>query len=366
MLFRRNKFVFNLHLLLSFLATLPLLIITLSAVFVQYQNEIIGVVNSSNLKVEPLDEKRLKPSEILENIIKKYEKIGFASMQISSLKDDALIARIQTTNSLQTLFINPYTGDIKEDKTRQVAQFMLMLHRNLALSFMQNDTARIAGKHIVAISTVSLVLLILSGIWLYMPLLRRGIKNAMSISFKSRGYAFLYKIHGVLGVWCALFLLIMALTGLYWSYGFIKNGVNKAFGLQTASMSHKHHKRAFNPLDSEKFKYIDEIYDDSNLRDTTLVVQGGIYSVRHDKGDERFFKVAKNGKLMEFSSEIKVEPNKNDSKFKTPRDVSRFVLSIHQGDVFGEVGRAIFSLVCILFCILTISGFMLTFKRINR
>ena len=50
MLFKRNKIIFNIHLIIGLLATIPLLIMTLAAPFASYREEIKSSKKNIDLK----------------------------------------------------------------------------------------------------------------------------------------------------------------------------------------------------------------------------------------------------------------------------------------------------------------------------
>jgi sulfite reductase (NADPH) flavoprotein alpha-component len=54
-------------------------------------------------------------------------------------------------------------------------------------------------------------------------MLKRNFIKSIKIDFKAKGYKFLYQFHTVFGVFTLLFVLIICLTGLYWSYGWCKS-----------------------------------------------------------------------------------------------------------------------------------------------
>lgn len=74
------------------------------------------------------------------------------------------------------------------------------------------------GKQIVAISTVSLIILVISGIVIYWGRIKRAFFKSFTFSFKHKGRAFLSTMHSAVGMWVIPFYLLVALTGLMWSY----------------------------------------------------------------------------------------------------------------------------------------------------
>ena len=74
------------------------------------------------------------------------------------------------------------------------------------------------GKTVVGITTVVMIVILISGIVIWVPRNNRTLKNRLQISCTGCGRRFWYDSHVALGFYSTLFLLIMALTGLTWSF----------------------------------------------------------------------------------------------------------------------------------------------------
>ena len=75
-----------------------------------------------------------------------------------------------------------------------------------------------AGKTVVGITTVAMTVILISGVIIWFPRNLRTLKNRLQISCTKGWRRFWYDSHVALGFYCTLFLLIMALTGLTWSF----------------------------------------------------------------------------------------------------------------------------------------------------
>lgn len=91
------------------------------------------------------------------------------------------------------------------------------------------------GKMIVAISTIAMVLILLTGIVMWCYRLKGGFLRALKISF-SKGFGrFCSTLHTAGGTYVVLFLLLMALTGLTWSFGWYRSWFYDLFGIMKGS-----------------------------------------------------------------------------------------------------------------------------------
>ena len=113
------------------------------------------------------------------------------------------------------LFLNPYTGEYlnKTIFKNDFFRFILNGHRNLWLPYA-------IGHQIVGWAVVIFVFLIVTGIILSIPkhFSRKTLKAIFTIKRGANSQRRNYDLHRVLGVYAAIFSLIIALTGLTWSF----------------------------------------------------------------------------------------------------------------------------------------------------
>ena len=93
------------------------------------------------------------------------------------------------------------------------------------------------GKLIVGVSTLLFVVILVSGIVVWWPRNRKALVNRLKISGKKGAQRFWYDLHTAGGMYALLFLLVMALTGLTWSFSWYRNGVYALFGVTSTQNS---------------------------------------------------------------------------------------------------------------------------------
>ena len=94
---------------------------------------------------------------------------------------------------------------------------MFALHRWL----LAGDT----GKLIVGVSTLLFLVILISGVWVWWPKSRRQLKARTRITQRLGWKRFNFDLHVSLGIYAAVFLFIMAFTGLAWSFEWFHNGI---------------------------------------------------------------------------------------------------------------------------------------------
>ncbi|SMP28742.1 PepSY-associated TM helix domain-containing protein [Flavobacterium hercynium] len=125
-----------------------------------------------------------------------------------------------------SVYMNPYTGEVLHVKSvsrtdsPDFFRFILNGHRALWLPY---DI----GRPIVGVAVLIFVFLLLSGLVLWWP--TKWIKSIRDKSFKIKWSATFkrvnYDMHNVLGFYSMIFLLIISLTGLVWSFGWFSKSL---------------------------------------------------------------------------------------------------------------------------------------------
>ena len=125
---------------------------------------------------------------------------------------------------------NPYTGEIIGKYERlPFFQTMFRLHRWL-LGSRPADGGIYWGKLLVGISTLLFVFVLLSGVVIWWPRTKKGLRNSLKIVTRRGWPRFWYGLHVAGGMYALLLLLLMALTGLSWSFGWYREWVYGLLG----------------------------------------------------------------------------------------------------------------------------------------
>jgi sulfite reductase (NADPH) flavoprotein alpha-component len=108
------------------------------------------------------------------------------------------------------------------------------LHRWLMLGDLGD---RDVGRQIVGACTMLLLFMALTGLYLRWPRgpAARRWKTWLLPDFRLHGRAFLWNLHSVLGTWVLPVYLVIALTGLQWSYEWYRDGLYSIAGVERPS-----------------------------------------------------------------------------------------------------------------------------------
>lgn len=217
-----KKVLFQLHWFFGISAGLMLALMGATGALYAFEGEIMTALNPEVLRVEVRESGILAPAELVSKIE------AAAGQTVSGLWVDTQAdsaARVFFTPKPgerrgPMRFFDPYSGELlAEPSGKAFFDLMLQLHRFLAMG----ET----GKQITAASTLALVFFCLSGLYLRWPRQALNWRAWLSLDWAKKGRAFNWDLHAVAGTWCLAFYLCASLTGLYWSYGWYRDGMTQ-------------------------------------------------------------------------------------------------------------------------------------------
>ena len=137
-----------------------------------------------------------------------------------------------------SIYVNPYTGEVLGSPQR--APFfatMFKLHRWLLGPDRNADGGIGWGKLLVGTSTLLFLLILITGLILWWPKSTRALRASMKIPVRRGLRPFLHGLHLSGGAFTFALLLLMAATGLTWSFKWYKDGFFALFGAAPATAS---------------------------------------------------------------------------------------------------------------------------------
>jgi uncharacterized iron-regulated membrane protein len=131
------------------------------------------------------------------------------------------------------LFVDQYNGNITGTYERGAFfKNMFFLHRWLLDGGNPKEGGVFHGKLIVGISTLVFVIVLITGILIWLYRARKAFKRSLKISVRNGWTIFWKNLHVAGGMYIVIFLLAMALTGLTWSFDWYRTGFYKVFGVE--------------------------------------------------------------------------------------------------------------------------------------
>ena len=222
-----RKLIFQTHWLLGITAGLVLGLVGVTGAVLSYEQPLLRALNPGVMTVAAEGRQPLAPGVLLARV--QAQRAG--SPQALTLSSDptraARVSFAPTPGAAaapggrargESRYVDPYTGALLP-KPRGEAFFRttMQLHRWLA--------AGEVGKQIVGASTLALVFFCVSGIYLRWPRRWTSPRAWLHLDGALTGRRFLWHLHSVVATWLLLPYLVMALSGLYWSYGWYREGL---------------------------------------------------------------------------------------------------------------------------------------------
>lgn len=215
--------LFQLHWFIGITAGVVLAVVGVTGGLLSFEDDILRALNPGILTVTPQQTPLLAPDALLMRIRAAQPDKTIASLTVSA--DPERPARVMFAPPPgaqgprgEMRYVNPYDGALLGTPAGQeTLRFIMFVHRWLA--------AGEVGKQIVGASTVLLIFLSLSGLYLRWPRKMLEWRRWFAIDLSRRGRSLLWELHSIIGTWVLPFYLLAALTGLTWSYDWYRGAL---------------------------------------------------------------------------------------------------------------------------------------------
>lgn len=384
---------FKIHWFLGITAGIILLVVGITGAIMSFEKEILKAINSESYVVNvPQNQEKLNVKELLEKFQSQMPEAKINSISFSNNPEESTTLNIASKESRKGInyYVNPYTAEILPDIVgKDFFGFILRLHRWLALP----DDAREVGKQTVAISTVSLIILIISAIVIYWGRIKHSFLKSFTFKFKHKGRAFLSTMHSAIGMWVIPFYLLASLTGLFWSYEWYNNALYKIAGVEKPQRNQQPQgqnpqqqqmvegqkqdekpqgQREGKPQDKNNSVKLDDLQKAVNMFDifiqrdyskVTLRIpqKGTIYSFNYLDVNPDHYR-ATNTLELDINSWQLLKHDIYNEKPLNER-LMKSILPLHTGEYFGIIGQTGMFIASSLMSLFTITGFMLFIQR---
>jgi len=216
-----KNILFQLHWFFGITAGLVLSIMGITGALYAFEGEIMRAINPETLQVEVREAGMLRPSEMVARIeAATGQSVAGLRVDVSSNHAGSVTFAPPPGERRGTRRnFDPYTGKLLGEPVGDAFfNLVFRLHRWLAMD-------QKVGRHITGASTIALIFFCLSGLYLRWPRQPLNWRKWLTFEWAKKGRAFNWDLHAVAGTWALVFYLCMGLTGLWWSYGWYRQGV---------------------------------------------------------------------------------------------------------------------------------------------
>lgn len=308
----------------------------------------------------------LLPSEVLSIANKEASDTMPSAITYGRPFDAVFVDYYNFEKGITTVYLNQYTGQViktivKPKDDFDFFRFVLDGHRRLWLP-------REIGKPIVGISVLIFAIVLITGLVIWWP--KRWNKKAVKHYFTLKRKNLIWGLHSVLGSYSFIILLLLALTGLIWSFDWFSKSVYKLSGGDelkpyTLPLSDTTQIKENNVLDKLYVQLLKETpnaadyyfalpsANDGVIRVSIAYIKGAYYKTDNLFFDQYTLKPLQGtgpyaGKYADASSADKLR---------------RMNYDIHSGRIWGIWGKIIMFIASIIGASLPVTGYIVWYRR---
>ncbi|WP_119788957.1 PepSY-associated TM helix domain-containing protein [Flavobacterium anhuiense] len=316
--------------------------------------------------VEPQNKPFVPPSQLQEKA-KEVVPNNKATMIAYYGKNRSAIVYTYSDRGNLYLYFNPYNGKYLKSENPETDFFIIVEYIHLYLLLPDY-----IGKHIIGGATIIFILLLISGITQWWPKRKSDIKRSFTIKWSAKWRRVNYDWHNTTGFYISIIALILAITGLTFTYEWVGDGIYKSFnfggdkGVETKTpiidtTSFKANSvtaidKAF--VQTQKLQPKAEMFFIMIPQKKGDIVNTGAYphTLRYDQQSNYYFHPS-SGKLIQSQT--------FDEK-SLGLQVVEMNYGIHTGQVLDLPGKIIAFTVSLIAAALPVSGFIIWFGRSRK
>jgi sulfite reductase (NADPH) flavoprotein alpha-component len=359
-----RKVLFQLHWIFGITVGIVLAIVGATGALLSFEQQIVASLARDSRQVEANGRTPLAPAELLTRVAANEPDKRIAGLNIA--REPGATVRV-TFAPREQRYVDPYTGSLLPAASGGAETFfrnVRQLHRWLMLGELGD---RDIGRQIVGASTLLLIFMALTGLYLRWPRGRaaRRLRTWFVPDFRLKGRAFLWNLHSVIGTWVLPVYLVIALTGLQWSYEWYRDGLYSIAGVERPAGGEGGPREARGKADIPSFTRAWETFSREVPGFTAVNVN---LAAAPDRPLEFRYLDAKPSHERAFNT-LAIDKEGQVSKSERYQDkklAARLVSSIfplHSGSYFGVVGVIVFLIASLMMPLFTVTGWLMYLRR---
>lgn len=362
-----KKTIRSIHKWLGLTSGLIVFIVSITGCIFCFYDEIKDVTRSEYRFVEQENKPYIAPSVLKE---KAAQKIKGATPVLVYYVAKNRSAAVYTTGDAGHfwLFYNPYNGKYLATEDMSTDFFIIVEYIHLYLLLPDY-----IGKHVVAGATIIFIILLITGIIQWWPKKKKDLKRSFNVKWSAKWRRVNYDWHNVSGMYLSLVALIVAITGLYFAYDWVRDGMYYAANL---GQGDREAEIKVPEIDSTAYKALniaavdkalfqtmqlqpkDEMYYVHYPLHKAEVIETGAYphALRFD-GQSNYYFHPESGKLLEST------PYESKS---AGLKLNEMDYGIHTGQILGLPGKIMAFIASLMAAALPVTGFVIWYGRRNK
>lgn len=347
-------------------------LIALTGVIMSFEDEIVDHLNASIMQVVPRTTPALLPDELVARLKAVPDAGKIAAITLSSDPSAAVhvrFARDEQGARPSSLYLDPYDGHVLgvprgEDFFATVRR----LHRWLLIP----GDAKGWGRQITGVAALSLIVMLISGLVLRWPRRASSVKMWLRPNLGLSGRGLHRSLHAVIGTWVLPIYLVMALTGLWYSFDWYKDGVVRLLSRPHVAAAKMQPKQSRPPVHPEPAQPVgfDRAWsalqheESSGFARAQLTLPAGpgtVMRIRSWPKDSTLESMRDEFRIDAVTGQV-VSAERYADKTLGEKTIAS-VLDIHSGAVLGWPGKLAFMIAAALMPLFAITGVLLYLSR---
>ncbi|GGH59037.1 hypothetical protein GCM10011379_05380 [Filimonas zeae] len=201
------------HVYLGIIAGFIIAVVGVTGSILVFRDEIDQALNPSLFKVMA-EQRRMPIEEVMPLVKKQYPAYDFNYVTMPG-KSPAEPYIFYNFKKEEQFFMNPYTGKVTGKRLYESSFIHVVtdIHTSLLVP--------VAGRYIVGISALILLILTITGLRLWIPKKWKQLKQVLTVNFKASFKRQNYDWHNVLGFYSAPVVTLIALTGFCMTFSIV-------------------------------------------------------------------------------------------------------------------------------------------------
>lgn len=265
-------------------------------------------------------------------------------------------------------FLNPYSGKLlgtSEGPATVFFMFLFKMHRWLLMD-------QYGGKIIVGVCTIIFVVLILSGLVLWVPKKIKNWRQGLKIKWSANWKRVNHDLHNTLGFYSSILLLIMALTGLCWSFEWYKDGAGKVLGAEIFKGRGEKPLSVAPSISGRTLPYeyllkkVDALLPYIGDKGISFPANSSTAMVVWKHKEHSFFNLAAADKvqLNPYTGEV-LELSVFSEK-PLNEQVAGLIRPIHTGEIFGLSSKIVYFICCLIATSFPVTGTLIWINKLKK
>jgi uncharacterized iron-regulated membrane protein len=230
-----RRILYKTHLWLGIISGIVLFIVCLTGTLLVFDEEITMFLERDKYFVSYPDKSPLNMDDLISKVEQNLNGKVETITRFNSRNDTSYLMLLKIENAESKThdeyLIDPYTGKTLGKYSSPLLKFFHIVTVTHCTLFLPYPVGRI----VVGSATLIFVIVALSGLCLWLPANFRNIKSwktGFIIRFRNGKNQLIGDLHKTLGFYVLIPMLLMALTGLTWSFEWFHHGVKMIFHIQ--------------------------------------------------------------------------------------------------------------------------------------